>query len=45
MLDDVEYSGQDGPSAQWGHAVHGQAACGGQVQRDLYIPGSCLKVG
>jgi hypothetical protein len=44
MLDDVEYGGEYGPAAGRWHAVHGQVA-GGQVQRDLYIPESCLNVG
>ncbi len=44
MLDDVEYGGEYGPVAGWRHVVHGQVA-GGQMQRDLYIPGSCLNVG
>ena len=44
MLNDVEYGGQAGPTARGGHAVHGQVA-GGQVQRDLYVPGSCLNAG
>ena len=45
MLDDVEYGGQDGPAAGRRNAVHGQVAAGGQVQYDLYIPGSCLNAG
>jgi hypothetical protein len=45
MMDDVEYGGQDGPAAGRRHAVQGQVAAGGHVQRDLYIPGSCLNAG
>ncbi len=45
MLDDVEYGGEYGPAARRGHAVQGQIAAGRKVQRDLYIPGSCLKAG
>ncbi len=45
ILDDVEYGGEYGPAAWWRHAVQGQVAAGGQVQRDLYIPESCLNVG
>ncbi len=41
MLDDVEYGGEDGPAAGWGHAVHGQVA-GGQVQRDRLGPGGAV---
>ncbi len=41
MLDDVEYGDEDGPAAGRRHTVQGQVA-GGQVQRDLYVPGSCL---
>ena len=44
MLDDVEDGGEYGPAAGRRHAVQGQVAAGSQVQRDLYIPGSCLNV-
>jgi hypothetical protein len=42
MLDDVEYGGQDGPAAGRWHAVHGQVAAGGQVQRDWLGPGGAV---
>jgi hypothetical protein len=42
MLDDVEDGGEYGPAARRRHAVHGQVAAGGQVQRHRLGPGGAV---